>query len=90
MEDRERKRDSSSRTRPTKAIVEAVAAAEDVPPEEVVPPTYEPLHDVVDPQALDALFAPKRNGTPRVGGRVSFEFCGYEVTVHEDGSITLD
>ena len=82
--------DTSCRRSPSRTVIEAVAAAEEVPPEELRPPTYQSLHDVVDPEALDSIFAPRSNGTPRPGGRVSFPFCGYEVIVEPDGSITLD
>ncbi|MFC7029117.1 HalOD1 output domain-containing protein [Halomicroarcula sp. GCM10025324] len=34
--------------------------------------------DVVDPTALDSLFDPRYDGTPRTGGRLSFVYnnCG--------------
>ena len=82
--------DVSHRTPPSQAVVEAVADAEGVPPEALCPPEYETLHDVVDPQALDELFAPKATGIERNPGRVSFEFCGYVVTVEPDGSVALE
>lgn len=41
----------------------------------------EPLGTVVDPDALDALFAPRLDGTARRGGRVSFRFADFDVTV---------
>ncbi|WP_049923117.1 HalOD1 output domain-containing protein [Halopiger djelfimassiliensis] len=75
---------------PSQAVVETVAAAEGVPPAELRPPEYEPLHAVVDPQALDRLFADRSNGQPRPGGDVCFQFCGYDVTVDEAGSVTLE
>lgn len=61
-------------------VVRAVAEAEDVPPEEVTPP----LHEVVDTEALDELF-----GGDRTGGRVSFDYCGYDVTVDVDGNVEV-
>ncbi len=82
--------DSSYRTALSQAVVEAVADAEDVSPEELCPPEYEPLHAVIDPQALDALFEPKADGNPRSSGAVSFTFCGYDVTVDDDGTVTLE
>ncbi len=82
--------DTSVRKTPSQAVVEAVAAAEGVSPEELCPPEYEMLHDVVDPQALDDLFAPKATGIPRSAGRVYFEFCGHDVTIEPDGSVTLE
>lgn len=82
--------DTSYRSVPSQAVVTAVAKAEDVPVEELCPPEYQPLHDVVDPQALDELFTPKADGSPRGPGHVSFTFCGYEITVESDGSVTLE
>ena len=82
--------DVSYRTPPSQAVVEAVADAEGVSLEALCPPEYETLHDVVDPQALDDLFAPKANGIERNLGRVTFEFCDYVVTIEPDGSVTLE
>ena len=81
--------DTSCRRSPSRTVIEAVAEAEGIPPEELRPPTYESLHAVVDPEALDTLFATRADGTPRSAGEVRFPFCGYEVTVEADGSITL-
>ena len=82
--------DTSYRSSPSQTVVTAVADAEDVPVEELCPPDYQPLHDVIDPQALDELFEPKSDGTFRGPGEVSFTFCGYDVTVESDGSVTLE
>ncbi|MWV39109.1 HalOD1 output domain-containing protein [Natrialba sp. INN-245] len=70
---------------PSRAVVEAVAEAEGVSPDELQPPEYEPLHAVVDPDALDSLCANR----PTTDCNVSFRFCGYEVTVGEDGTVAL-
>ena len=51
-------------------------------------PTNIDLHEYVDAGALDRLFEPLRDGTPRVG-RVSFEAVGYDVTVRSDGTYTI-
>lgn len=82
--------DTSCRKSPSQTVIEAVADAEGIPSEEVRPPTYESLHDVVDPEALDSLFGIRSNGTPRPGGAVTFPFCGYEITVEADGRVTLE
>jgi hypothetical protein len=50
----------------------------------------DPLYNVVDPEALEALFAPKADGTPRPVGEVSFEYAGYWVTVSSEGAVELD
>lgn len=42
------------------------------------------LREHVDTEALDRLFEPLHDGTPRVG-RVSFRAAGYDVTVRSDG-----
>lgn len=42
------------------------------------------LHDVIDPDALDALFR-SREGD----GTVVFRYAGYEVTVGSDGEVDL-
>lgn len=82
--------DASYRTVPSQAVVEAVAEREEIPAEELRPPEYEPLHAVLDPAALDALFAPRVGGHERRGGSVSFSFCDYDVTVDPDGTVRVD
>lgn len=42
------------------------------------------LREYVDTEALDRLFEPLHDGTPRVG-RVSFRAVGCDVTVRSDG-----
>jgi len=64
------------------AVIEAVAEEMGTEPEDLP----ETLHDVIDPDALDALFA-GQNGTR---GLVKFRFCGFNVTVTADGDVTLD
>lgn len=60
----------------TAAVVEAVAEAEDVSPVEIT----QPLASVIDPDALDALFASTASERPR-SGQVEFEYHGYHITV---------
>ena len=48
------------------------------------------LYDVIDPEALDALFAPRADGSPRPVGKVSFQYAGYWVTVSSEGAVELD
>ena len=59
------------------AVVRAVSAVEGREPR-----SLRPLADVVDPAALDSLFGPRYDGTPRTGGRLSF--------VYSDCCITID
>lgn len=47
------------------------------------------LNDHVDPEALDRLFAPKEDGTPRTNGHVSFTIWNYQVTVYSNGQIAI-
>ncbi|WP_049925688.1 HalOD1 output domain-containing protein [Halopiger goleimassiliensis] len=82
--------DETIPTPPSRAVIEAVADAEGVSPAELCPPAYDPLHEAIDPDALDALFEDRADGAPRSTGSVSFPYCGYLVTVEEDGSVTLE
>lgn len=54
------------------------------------PCARQPLTDVVDPDALDALFAPRPNDTPRAGGRLSFSYGGCRVTVKDGELLTVE
>lgn len=60
------------------SVVAAVAEKEGTDSAEMTP-----IHDAVDPDALDALFEGREPGT------VSFEYLGYEIVVDEDGSISI-
>jgi hypothetical protein len=53
-------------------------------------PTDVNLNAVVQPDALNRIFAPKHDGTSRRGGRLEFEFAGCLVTVHGDGEVVVD
>lgn len=67
-------------TRTIAAVAEALEVDEtDLPP----------LNDVVDLDALDALFAPQFDGSPRPGGRVSFQYLDHDVLVCEDGTVIV-
>ncbi|WP_049927822.1 HalOD1 output domain-containing protein [Halopiger goleimassiliensis] len=48
------------------------------------------LYDAVDPDALDALFRPQYDGTPRTGGRLSFVVDDHHVTVTAEGEILVE
>ncbi|AGB17672.1 hypothetical protein Halru_3106 [Halovivax ruber XH-70] len=62
------------------SIVDAVAAASGCEPAEL-----QPLHDVVDPDALQALFA----GAGRSTGRIRFAYGEYTVVVDADGNVLV-
>ena len=47
------------------------------------------LYDAVDPDALEALFAPYRDGTSRPNGRLAFEIGAFEVRVATDRSVSV-
>lgn len=66
-------------------VVMGVAAVADLDHTEL-----QPLNQVVDPDALNKLFAPRKDGVQRVGGRVSFTLSGYHVTVYSEGRIVID
>ncbi len=70
-------------------VITAVAEREGIDPMEFEPPEYEALYDVVNPEALDSLFAPRQNGSERATGTVEFRFCGYDIVVTSDGEVSL-
>lgn len=70
-------------------VIAAVAEREGVDPMDLEPPEYDALYDVVNPEALDALFAPRTDGSRRPRGRVEFPFCGYHVIVTSDGDVEV-
>ncbi len=53
------------------------------------PRTLPPLRNVLDTEALDALFASRSDGTARAGGQVSFVYGGCRVTVDDGERLTL-
>lgn len=70
---------------PSRRVVQAVAAAENVDPTDL-----QPLYDVVDPDALDALFRPTAAGRPRSSGSVRFRYAQHDVVVQEGGAVRVD
>lgn len=66
-------------------IATEIAEREGVDPAELTPP----LHQVVDPEALDVLFEPTATTDRSCDGRVTFTYLGYEVTVTDDGEIDV-
>lgn len=75
--------DSSSH-RFSEGVVQAVAGSEDVDPMQL-----QPLYDVIDLEALDALFQRTADGAPATTGSVRFAYAGKTVVVHSDGSIQV-
>ncbi|USZ70914.1 HalOD1 output domain-containing protein [Natronosalvus halobius] len=76
---------SVSSNSPVTTVVELVADREGTDPMELQPPLY----DVIDPEALNALFAPTSRGQSRESGQVSFRYLGYDVTVRADGDVSI-
>jgi hypothetical protein len=50
----------------------------------------ESLYGCVDPDALEDLFQPLVDGTPRANGEVTFAFAGHYVTASSDGTIEIE
>ena len=57
---------------------------------ECTPDDLDTLYNVINPEALDELFAPRADGTTRSQGSVSFQYAGYWVTVSSDGVVELE
>ncbi|GAA5052999.1 HalOD1 output domain-containing protein [Haladaptatus pallidirubidus] len=68
----------------TDRIVTAVANAADCSRQELAP-----LYEVVDPDALNSLFAPTYSGGTQADGRVHFAYSGYEVVIHSTGDVNV-
>ena len=62
------------------AVVRAIAAVSGEDPTEM-----EPLYTVIDPEALDAVFASTQASTVRTAGVVGFDFAGYRVRLTAPG-----
>lgn len=79
-----RRFDVSKRRAISLAIIEAVETVLDEPER-----ARHSLHEIIDPDAIDMLFRPRRNGLPRVNGTVKFPFAEYEVVVDAAGLIEI-
>ena len=66
------------------AVVRAVSAIEDRDPL-----SLPPLANVLDTDALDALFDARGDGTPRPGGRLSFVYSNCRLTIDNGEYLTL-
>lgn len=67
----------------SRAVIEAVADAEDTDPIELPP-----LYDAIDPDALDSVFFGTKGDA--VDGRITFTYHGYEVQVDSDQAVALE
>lgn len=72
--------DGATERPPSRTVIEAVAESERIDPADLPP-----LSHVIDPEALNALFADRES----TRGRVRFRYHGYEVTVDGRGQVTL-
>ena len=66
------------------AVVRAVSAVAGREPR-----SLRPLADVVNPAAVDTLFEPRYDGTPRTGGRISFVYNDCSITIDNGEYLTL-
>lgn len=78
--------DTGGERQPSRLVIESVAEATDTDPLRLPP-----LHDVVDPEALDRLFTGDVGpGTRATDGHVTFRYHGCDVTVHANGGATVE
>lgn len=54
------------------------------------PGSLPPLTEVVDPDALDAVFGPRSTGVPRTGGHLAFCYSGCRVTIDNGEYLTIE
>lgn len=69
----------------SQAVVEAVADREGVDPTALEPSLY----DVINPEALNHLFTTTHSTDTR-DGAVTFQYCGYSVTVDSEATVSMD
>lgn len=69
----------------SETVIDAIADVADIDPTE----TRIPLSDSVDPDALDAIFAEKIDGTTREDAHLSFSVCGLRTVVYSNGHILI-
>lgn len=70
----------------SRKVIEALAEQGDVQPVELEPKLYR----VIDPDALNRLFAPTSDGRPRTNGYVVFDFDWCRVRVEADGTVSVE
>lgn len=70
-----------NRRSPARAVIEAVATAEGVEPDELPP-----IYDAIEPEALDSLFA----GRDSSAVRIDFRYAGHDVTLEGNGEVGLE
>lgn len=70
---------------PSERVLKRIAEAEETEPSEL----EESLYEVVDADALNALFESFEEGPTRDEGEAQFQYHGYEVVVPADGEVTI-
>lgn len=78
-------RDASGQTL-SMAVVKAIAEREGIDPLDMDPPLY----DVIDPDALNTLFARPADVGDTRPEEVVFEYNGYEIEVTSDGDVHVE
>ena len=71
---------------PSHSIVTQIATIEDVPPTDLEPP----LHDVIDPDALDRLLDSNYRHASDESVSVEFTYRGHSVYVDATGTVDID
>lgn len=72
-------REIEPKTSVCETVLETVATMDNTPIKDLPP-----ISEQVAIEAVEKLFAPRMDGTPRDGGWVSFTYNGYRVTVEDD------
>jgi hypothetical protein len=67
-------------------ITSAVAELTDAPPQSIVTE----LRGSIDPDALERLFGPAADGTPRENGKLVLLVASCEVAVHSSGWVEVE
>ena len=68
------------------AVMKAVAAREGIDPVALTPP----FADVINPDAVDALFTPEPGGTDQALESLTLTYRGYTITIDSGGQVVLD
>lgn len=80
----------------SEAVIRAVSTVSGAPPvpdassDTETDQVLEPLHTVIDPDALDTVFMPAASRTAQHTARVTFSYHGHAVTVTGTGSISVE
>lgn len=70
----------------TTRVVERVAEKEGVDATDLT----QPLDQVVNPDAINALFSTRGDGTARSCGTIQFTYLGYEIVIDSEHNISIE